>query len=372
MAAPKTKPVPRDTGSDASTDKPAAHRNQHAAILLLITGLLANCWPASASAETVILLEPDQSGLEEARDQAEHILSQTLQAEGARILSQREAETRVGGGATTCTGPECTAELVRGAGADAAIGLSLWEAGTPAGPGTVLVTVVDRAGQRFPGKALVQRGDVARATKDALLDARSLQLLGPGPWLRVRSFPDGAEVLFDGKPMGVTPTRAAVTPGRHTLEIRLEGLRPHAQTVDIPASAARQIEIDTDLAPRSRPGFGVAPQAKPASAGGPLKTVKQPPSRPILGPLILGTLGAAIVAYEVIPVVSSLCETRDASDVCIRRAKVNAGIDTAIGAVGVAAMAGGLLWYVFGGDHADQTAPVLSLSASGVQARGRF
>jgi hypothetical protein len=337
--------------------------------VVLVLVLLSAAWPDVARAETIVLLTTHATASASAeRDQAEAALTHALQAEGTHILSQAQAEDRVGGAAAGCTGSGCVAELVRGAGADAALELLVKSLPTSDTAIIVQVLLVDRTGRRFPGSSNVSGGDFARAAQDALFDARSLQLLGQGPWLRVRSVPSGAQVLLDGQPMGSTPTRAAVKAGRHTLEVRAEGLRPHVQTVDIPADASRQIEIGADLAPRGqsqpRPGgrpSSVAQASRPAI------------DRPVLGPALLGAAGAALLAYQIVPIAGDSCEQIDDSGQCSQRSTIHRGTAIAIGAIGVAAMAGGLLWYIFGGDDDESSAALaIGVSPTGVQARARF
>jgi hypothetical protein len=331
--------------------------------------LLCAAWPAGVRAEMIILLSVrDAASGSAERDRAETALSQALQAEGTQIVSQAQAEDQVGGAAANCAGSGCVAELVRGVGADGALALAVKTPPEDRAASVVQVLLVDRAGRRFPGSATVGDGDFARAAQDALFDARSLQLLGPGPWLRVRSDPPGAQVLLDGHPMGSTPTRAAVDAGRHTLEVRASGLRPHVQTVDIPPDASRQVEIGADLAPRGQ-GHGTE-----GGRGGRLTQAPGPSvQRPLLGPVVLGAAGAALIASQVVPIAGDSCEQVDDSGQCSQRAAINRGAAITISAVGVAAMASGLLWYIFGGDDGESSSALaVGISAGGVRARGHF
>lgn len=330
--------------------------------------LLVTAFPLAASAETVILLEATDAPLRARAPDATQAVATVLAGEGARILTQQQAEARVGGAAASCTGPECTAELVRGSGADVAVAQSLQPADEASDRDILFLTLIDRAGRRFPGQAPMDDPDLLRVVRDALHDARSLQLLGPGPWLRVHSIPAGAQVLLDGRPMGSTPTRAAVTAGRHTLEIRLQGLRPHARTVDVPADPSRQIEIDADLAPRGR-----APARRASTRiAAPLRAVDPAStrSRPVVGPLILGVAGLAVLGYETLQVGSNRCKARDGNGECTRRTKIDPHEATAIAGLGAAAMVGALLWHVLAED-ADEPPPI-AFSPTFVQARVQF
>lgn len=320
-----------------------------------------------ARAESIVMLDATQGELGDGRARAERALARKLRAEGVAIITQPQAEARVGGAAASCTGPDCIADLARGSGADAALAMAIWSAAAPGEPGRLLVTLIDRKGQSFPGEAAIHADDVEGSAREALSDARSLQWLGPGPWLRVRSTPAGAQVMLDGRPLGATPTRAVVTPGRHTLEIRLPGLRPHAQTVDIPANASRQTAVEIDLTPRApHPAH-----RRPAGEPQPRATRRPPahPSRPLLGPLILGGIGVAIAAYDVIHIASDLCERRDAMG-CAERSTISAGTAFALGGVAFGALGTGLLWYLLG--ESREPEPTLTIGHDRLVVHGRF
>jgi hypothetical protein len=323
--------------------------------------------PARAHAETALLLPPKgDEALKKERLQANVVLGDALQAQGIKVVPHSEAVTSVGGGAASdCDSVDCAPALLQAASADVAAALAVWAAGDPPAPSTVFVTLVDRRGERFPGKARVEDADLARATKEALLDARALQLLGPGPWLRVRGKPEGAQVLLNGKLVGTLPYRAPVHSGRQTLEVRYEGLRTHAQTVDIPPNATRQVEVDVDLVPRPEGTLAV----KDAEADVVRDSSTGERSHPIVGPIILGTIGVAVLAVDIASLAGAGCNQHDANGVCLQRDSVNRGSAIAWGAIGVGAIAGALIWHLVGGSRetdrsVSRTAPALGDGAS--------
>jgi hypothetical protein len=319
--------------------------------IALAAASLAVLWPAAVRAESVVLLAPrGDDTIASARTQAQRVLEAALRGQGVTVLPARAASPAPGKERGACDALDCAAALVEAADADLAAAVAVSSAGEPPAPSTVFVTLVDRSGARFPGRARVDpgvEGDLARAVKDALLDARALQLLGPGPWLRIRGEPEGAEVVLNGKLVGTVPYRAPVESGRHTLEVRSGGHRAHVQTVDVPPSAARQVEVDIDLPPKVVDGHPDAedPGLEPDAAEPPVGS-----GRPIVGPLILGGLGVAVIATDIALVLSSGCQRSDSRGTCLEHRSIQKAPALVIGGVGFAAIAGAALWYLLGGD----------------------
>lgn len=55
-----------------------------------------------------------------------------------------------------------------------------------------------------------------------------------GGLVQIRSFPEGARVIIDGKPQGfTTPGRASLSAGTHTIEMQVAGYRSWQKTVDL-------------------------------------------------------------------------------------------------------------------------------------------
>jgi hypothetical protein len=347
---------------------------RRASVRLLLCVMANVCGVSFAHAETAVLLRPKgDDSLNAERQKAHEILAQALQAQGLRVIPQADAAAKLGNSAASdCDSVDCAPALIEAADADVAAALAVWAAGDPPTPSTVFVTLVGRRGDRYPGKARVQNADLARATKDALLDARSLQLLGPGPWLRVRGKPEGANVILDGKLVGTVPYRATASSGRHTLEVRFEGLRSHTQTVDIPPNATRQIEIEADLA--ARPGADVSPNAAASAAGAPVSDeATTGGSRPIVGPIILGSAGLVLLIVDVAYLGSAGCREHDAKGVCLERGEVDKGWAIAWGAVGLGAIGGALLWHLLGRqDHAQSDALSFRVGPTAASVSGRF
>jgi tetratricopeptide (TPR) repeat protein len=108
--------------------------------------------------------------------------------------------------------------------------------------------------------------------------------------LSVLSQPEGATVLLDGRPVGITPWTGETYPGKHRLALTLDSHAAQEQIVELDAYAARDVSLVLVPQPRA------LPKAPP-----PLVLIKPRPPGVTLATLVtLGTgialLGTAIVA----------------------------------------------------------------------------
>jgi hypothetical protein len=340
-------------------------------LLALLALLLTTSLATAAHAETAVLLPPTgDDSLKEQQQEALRVLSRTLTSQGIRLLSREEAVEQAGAAdVSDCRSVDCAPKLLRACGADVAAAIAVWSAGAERHQ-AVFVTLVDRQGDRYPGKANVDGDNLGIAAKDALIDARALQLLGPGPWLRVRTKPDGAQVLLGGKLVGATPYRAHVQSGRHVLEVRAEGRESHVQTVDIPPNSARQVEVEVALQPSHNTADSPDDTATALDTDS-----SEPPidhSPPIIGPVILGVVGVGLLATDIALVASSGCKRHDTTGKCTKRAEVDTPLTVVWGATGVAAIAGGVLWYVLGSASDDPPPVAVSIGPHEVRLSGSF
>jgi hypothetical protein len=235
--------------------------------------------------------------------------------------------------------------LLRAAQLDVAVAVAVWSEGRPPKPASVFVSLVDIDGNRFPATVQVG-GAVADAARAALLDARALQLLGPGPWIRIAGEPPGAEVKLDGDVVGVLPYRARIDAGRHVLEVRAEGMRTHAQTVDVPPSPSRMVELDVFLE-RGQSLLPTATESGPQTDG---YDEPSSSSRPIVGPLVLGGAGLVLGGVVLADALAGDECTRRENGTCTRRESTNTALAIGLGGAAVAAVTGAILWYVLAGD----------------------
>ena len=99
--------------------------------------------------------------------------------------------------------------------------------------------------------------------------------------LTVLSQPEGATVLLDGKPVGITPWTGETYPGKHRLALTLEGHAAQEQVVEVDAYAARDIQL------------ALLPVPKPQVTPAPIVVIKQ--KQPGVSVETLITLGTGLV-----------------------------------------------------------------------------
>lgn len=315
---------------------------------------------APAAAETAVMLPPggDRSLAVYFRQMASTAVATALADDGVTIVERVDAMPRLrAAGVHRCDRTECAPDVARAADADYAVGVAVWATEQEGvDPGTVAVSLIGPDGLPYSGTADVESGEVERAARTALAVARSRQALGPGPWLYVDGTPSGAMVVVDGTPVGVTPYRGAIAPGRHTLLVRLNGYVSDERVLDVGIERNREHEVTVALAPRIDDGSGVAAAdaSAPSTAGaGPRRSTLD-----TVGPIALGVGGLAalgVAGYGLFA--PETCARRAPDGACLRREDVPN--DAAIGVwagVGVAAVAGAVVWWVLGG-RGDDDAP---------------
>jgi hypothetical protein len=163
----------------------------------------------------------------------------TQAAEGAT-----EDAARTQPAAEPCARPACAPTLLAETGGELAVAVAVWHGGEAGAGQQVNVTVVDRAGNRYPASATVEGDDAAAAARTALLSARALQLLGPGPWLEVRGEPAGADVLIDGAYAGALPYRGALGPGDHRVQLRSAEQQSAERLVRMPLDPTETVRVE--------------------------------------------------------------------------------------------------------------------------------
>lgn len=180
------------------------------------------------------------------REVAQQALLEALSTQGYRVVTHAEALAQLPAGGQACAAVDCAPNLLRALSLNVAAACAVWL--SPDAPeGTVFVTLVDDAGSRFPGAHPVNGGNMEVATRAALAEARGLQLLGPGPWVRVHGSPASANVIVDGQAVGALPYRAAMTAGRYLLRVESPGHLSEEQILDIPLNAGRVVEVEVNL-----------------------------------------------------------------------------------------------------------------------------
>ncbi len=213
----------------------------------------------------------------------------------------------------------------------------------------VRVRLLARDAHAYEGEAEIDSGDVRGATTRALLEARALQLLGPGPWLRVDGTPEGAQLELDERPVGTVPYRAAVTPGPHRLRVKANGYLTSEQELDVPA-ADRKLDVRVALSP-AQLETPVAPSAQGAVAVNQSGDPRGPGW--VILPIALGVSGVAIASATTVRLLtgSGYCAHADAAGRCaVRRTSVAPSV--AYYAVSGALIGAAVIWLVLG-SHTD-------------------
>lgn len=205
------------------------------------------------------------------------------------------------------------------------------------GADTATVTLQDAAGHRFEGVAELRDGDVRDATTRAMLEARSYQLLGAGPWLSLVGTPEGAEVLVDGQRVGELPYRGAAAPGQHEVVVREAGYVKHAQTVSVPDDQSRRVEVKVALEP--------APLApSPSSVAYTSSSDGSRDSAWLAAPVAMGMLGLGLATVLTVRLATGL----QCSEPCLETRSVRMAPTIGGYAVSAALIGASITWIVLG------------------------
>jgi hypothetical protein len=205
------------------------------------------------------------------------------------------------------------------------------------------VTLIDSLGRKYPGYAIIVGDDAIAAGRAALLEARGLQLLGPGPWIHVRGAPVGASVILDGKPVGVLPYRGSISPGDHELEVRADGYSAKRQPIVIPLEPTTTARIELELPPERPTTHARTDQPPPLATD---YVAEDPARKPTdeASPwnfIVGGLLAAGGVAIATIEPIQNIAKDGDcANDACTARYTVGGETALKIGAGALLAAAG--------------------------------
>lgn len=235
----------------------------------------------------------------------------------------------------------CGAGLIASAAADLSAWVNLRRSDAAhGGIDTAAVTLQDAAGHRYEGLAELRDGDVRDATTRAMLEARSYQLLGPGPYLNVVGTPEGAEVLIDGQHLGNVPYRAAIAPGQHELIVREAGYVKHTQSITVPEDEARRMEVKVALEPTpvDTPPGAVPLVVRETSAD------RHADSSWLAAPVAMGMLGLGLASVLTVRIVTGL----QCSEPCLEDRSVRAAPTIGGYALSAALIGASVTWIVLG------------------------
>lgn len=113
--------------------------------------------------------------------------------------------------------------------------------------------------------------------------------------LRIEVEPAGAQVLIDGKSEGKAPLEepSFVEPGKHTIEVKLDGYKSAQVVVDMAAGSSKDIQFI--LGQEERRASDAPPSAQPGASGG-VEPKREGGSPPGIPPIVIGGLVATIAA----------------------------------------------------------------------------
>ena len=299
--------------------------------IFILIGCIALGSAERVQAESAAVLpHAGDTRLETARVAAQRAVIEALREQGFTVRALSPKPTKNPGELhSECVHVGCAPTVLSAHGIDLAVAIAVWNGED--GPQTN-VTLIDALGRKYPGYAIVIGDDPAAAARAALLEARSLHLLGPGPWIHVRGAPVGARVMLDDKEVGVLPYRGAISPGDHQLEVRAEGYGAKRQPIVIPLEPTTTARIELELSPESTSS---QPAAQPESTSPPDDYVQADPmhashDEPSPWNYVLGGLAiAGGVALATIEPIQTFAKDGDcANDECSER--YAAGGETAL------------------------------------------
>ena len=302
-------------------------------------------WSNPAHAQRVVL-GPAQGAAADAsvRNIAAGALADGLRMQGLTVTAFDDAKKSLPAG-ERCD-EACAARLLRAASADlsAVVELAADERGALQ---SAQVNLVDAAGHHFDGRAVIRDGDVRDATTRALLEARSYQLLGPGPWLRVTGTPEGADVLVDGSVVGKLPYRACIAPGKHRVRVRDAGYERFERTLEVPAEDGRKVNLQVALEPAAIEAPAAALQLE---GGAQAQPAAQRSSAWLALPIAMGTLGVGLAVVTSVRIASgpNACVGADDAGRCTGIRRVHVWPTLGAYALSAGLLGAGLVWIALG------------------------
>jgi hypothetical protein len=289
-----------------------------------------------------------------------------------------------------CASLDCAAAVRQAASAATVIEVTLWtsERGEAR---ELVITRQDARGQEGSGTLPLPPhptpDELRAAVREAL--ARSLDTLTPegGVEVSIRSRPVEAALSLDGRPLGRTPWRGLLPPGRHVVVAGAAGRRSVRRELDVPprAQAPTEVVIDLEADPEATAAEAAAVVAAPtnggagdatgpaagretggretgdsgARAGGDASASSGGGALRVLAPLGVAALGVALLAVDVAALLSTGCRVTEAGGACAEERTLDPVPFAIYGTLGVAALAGGIIWLalaIAAGGGGDDTA----------------
>ncbi|HKU41760.1 MAG TPA: PEGA domain-containing protein [Polyangiales bacterium] len=336
---------------------------------MLATGVMVLAAAPVRAQKVVVLPSNAGPGGEAVAKLADTALRDALAMQGLRVVGWDEAKSKLAAGQNCDDVAACTPRAMTAAAAELAAGVVVTRNAQGAAE-RVRVALLDTDKRRYDGEAEVEDGDVRTATTRALLEARSFQLLGPGPWLRVEGTPEGAEVLLDDRIVGRVPYRATIIPGKHKVRVREAGYTAFEQQLEIPATDdahVAQVVVALEPAPIAVSNGGSDLRAV-ADGGGEKRS-----SMWLVGPLVLGGLGVVLAGVTTVRIATEVdsCVNPDRYSICTQRRTVNTA-PAAIEYTLSAALIGASIAWIIIGTNDTQEGVSARLGPDSISLAGRF
>lgn len=196
--------------------------------------------PMAVRADVAILLEAESEQPIADRDVrvVENSARDFFAEKDIPVVEPHLARERLGADYTACSRPACAPDSLKALGADFAVALRLYAHEEMAEVGSVSVAIVDPGGVTYASTFGVVDSALVKAVRKAVLESWEKYKRGPGPWLNVEG-PDGAMVVVDGKPHGLTPYVGRIEAGLHRVQVTAnDGSILHNAAIRIPDQPA--------------------------------------------------------------------------------------------------------------------------------------
>jgi len=294
---------------------------------LLVVGAIAA--PARADSAAVLSVRESARVPETVRRDAAVAAAAALADDGVTVRSAVDTEAVLTGDPLEqCAAVDCAAAVAARVGADFVVLLSVF--GTAERVASVTVALATADGLSFGGEADVTRDrPLAQAVAHAIAEARIRQGAGTRGTLRIETTPSGSSVHIDGRFRGETPLYRAIEPGPHRVVVSHSGRVRETHDVVITLHGESVLRLALETTPP------VAPRRTHIE-------------RPLIGPILLGAAGLALVAIDVVGLASLGCIEEQADGVCAREKTIDPLSFALYGGLGVGAIVGAVLWLVLG------------------------
>ncbi len=191
--------------------------------LATLAWTLALVAPARADVAAILRSEGSDARL---GDRAEQIVADLLSAEGVEVIRSDDASERLARSNAACGELGCAVGARHRLEADVVLLVA-------AAPSRVEITMIGGEGRVCAGSRAIEARGVDAAALEAFRAAQRRQRAGRGPWIAIEGEPQGALVVVDGTEVGVTPYFGAIEPGRHRVDVRLDGFSPEERELEI-------------------------------------------------------------------------------------------------------------------------------------------